>query len=232
MIYTHTPDQEWQLLHRFRRFTNPDVNSDTALWETLFLARHHELPTRLLDWSTNPLVALYFALGLRTSNQPPTTPPAGSAVPADKYVWAITLHPAAGRADIDVLARRSDPLGPPARIPLVRADGSRDRMLSGYDAVKIVFPIYNSARITAQRGVFTWQSNPWRSIESYAVAGTTLPDRNLDVAKLYRWSVPTDLNTQTQLMRDLQGVGINAETISPDLDGVCRGLVQRQLLFP
>lgn len=53
--------QERRLLQRFRRHAYKHYNRVLTEWEALFLARHHELPVRLLDWSTNPVVALYFA---------------------------------------------------------------------------------------------------------------------------------------------------------------------------
>ncbi len=55
----YTPDDERNLLHRFRRHTYPHLNRPLNEWEALFLGRHHCLPVRLLDWSSNPLVALY-----------------------------------------------------------------------------------------------------------------------------------------------------------------------------
>lgn len=73
------PSSELNLIRDFRRLAYPHRRAVIGDWEALFVGRHHGLPVRLLDWTTNPLVAAYWAC------QAPLT--------AHGAVWIIEVRP-------------------------------------------------------------------------------------------------------------------------------------------
>jgi len=203
---TFTEKQERSLLKRFRRYAYEYFKRVPTEWETLFLARHHGLPTRLLDWTSNPLVALYFAAS-HESDHLARSAPGGreKKLEVDGTVWAIAQRQT-DRDSIDVFAHEPSPLA---------ASG-----------IRLVYPVNPSPRITAQSGVFTLHGDPWADLVK--CAGKPYADDELDIQRLQRWTVPAA--NKTNIILDLERVAINSRTLFPDLDGLARGLWETEVI--
>jgi hypothetical protein len=145
---------ERKLVQDFRVMSAGIRNGDESDSELYFLQQHYRMPTRLLDWTNNPLAALYFAV----CSQPEKD---GAFYLMDAY----KLGPEQGAE-----FWRSCPDRPPRRFDFVGVADSRHPAFT--DALTTIFwwqppdefptyimpvrPDYFDKRITLQRGCFTF----------------------------------------------------------------------------
>lgn len=110
-------------------------------WDNMFIMQHYGVPTRLLDWSESPFVALFFALSPRSGGY--ADDPVIWMV--DPQRWNEAVMPFSENDDriLDKSHRRLGDYGFE-----IEFERYRDEPL-------MIKGSYNSPRIVAQRGCFT-----------------------------------------------------------------------------
>ncbi len=176
-----TTKMEKAMLSELRRVGSgflPQPEEDD--WDLLARAQHYGMSTRLLDWTSNPLAAVWFACRDRD-------------IKKSGFVYSIDPD------DNQVLTKSTE-------------KGPFD---TGYTVV--YRPRLNSPRIVAQAGWFTLHrfSNTARRF----VPLNSNPNTK---EKIDKWEVPGA--SKERLLNELDQLGINYQSMFPDLEGVCRHL--------
>lgn len=131
-------DSAAALLADFKRLARPHLQSvPSDDWEWLALAQHHGLLTPLLDWTTNPLVALFFAVDGQSRGV------------ADSAVWCYDQANVIVPTDFPQVILSTNHI---EKVEAVRPLSITD--------VAIYFPAHVSQRITAQSACFTVHPPP------------------------------------------------------------------------
>lgn len=212
------PALERQIMTRFRQRSLPyQVRPLTDEWDTLFFMQHYGVPTRLLDWTENPLVALHFAamgacFELNKSGTIRYTAPAA--------VWI--LNPSTWnrhalqhqRFDGGILTPGDDALV--GYKPSPTFTGMNNHPVALYGA-------HNSPRIVAQQGVFVLFGQNTDPMETVYKAQTFPADCLVKVE--LKQSVIRPI--RESLLRH----GITESVVFPDLEGLARE-IKRSFGFP
>jgi len=205
----HIARLESQLMTRFRQRSIPlHSRSLSDDWDALFFMQHYGVPTRLLDWTENPFIGMYFA-----AMSAPCVPSASGQprFSEDAAVWI--LDPVAWNRhslshtsyDGEVLAPGDESLKGFKPAPSFTSMNKHPVALHGS---------HNSPRIVAQRGVFTIFGQNTKPMEK-VFADEKFPNDCLIKVVLKRSRI-------CDFRRSVLMYGVCESVVFPDLDGLAK----------
>jgi FRG domain-containing protein len=196
---------EEPLLRSFRRYARrSDVPYDST-WNWLALARHHGLPTRLLDWTYSPYVALHFATS------------ALDRYGEDGVVWTLDFvkaHELLPAPLQEVVRDEGANVFTAEMIDRVaRRRSELDHLADDDDFVLFLEPPSFDDRIVNQYALFSLMSSARASLDEWCVQHSDLVRRIVIPAEL-KWEVRDKLDQ----------ANITERVLFPGLDGLSRWL--------
>ncbi len=204
-MYGTNCDKNFQT--KFKSKAIPFLNNvPTDEFEWLFIAQHYGLPTRLLDWTSNPLVSLYFAVEKSLDEYT-----------VENYPVIWSLNPIDLNSKVGYLGNRVD-------VPnLMENDSTLNNCLQtnyrvGIRLDEAIYPLaisepVNNSRIEAQKGIFTLFPSNALPLEDYEGASEFLYKINIHYDYIH------------EIKKELFSLGISKSSIYPELSSIADDIV-------
>jgi hypothetical protein len=203
-LHADYAEVEGHLLRNLRKYAQRDAVPGDSVWNWLALAQHHGLPTRLLDWTYSPYVAMHFVTeDLEQYDQ-------------DGVIWCVDyvkthhLLPAKLKA---ILKKEG------SNVFTVEMLSDAAKTLAGFeqlhptDFVVIFEPPSLDDRIVNQYALFSMTSNPSTDLDQWLKEHPELYRRIL-IPRTLKWEVRDKLDQ----------ANITERVLFPGLDGLSRWL--------
>ncbi|MGK7394913.1 MAG: FRG domain-containing protein [Candidatus Cyclobacteriaceae bacterium M3_2C_046] len=199
------PDLEYHILRNFRKYARTSEPYLTKTpWRSLVLAQHHGLPTRLIDWTYSPFVAMHFA----TSNT--------QKFDCDGVIWKIdfvkTNRMAPPQLSQHLYQEKCNVFTVEMLEEALPSLGAFDNMQGGVHNVFFEPPSIDE-RIVNQYAFFSVMSSPTDSLNDWLKENPSLYRRIIIPSQL-KWEVRDKLDQ----------ANITERVLFPGLDGLARWL--------
>lgn len=191
---------ENRMFREFRERSKPHLagHADDE-WDNMFIMQHYGIPTRLLDWSESPFVALFFALY-----------PRKEGYTGDPVIWM--MQPETWNSAVMPFSDDEDKILDKSHRRL--GDYAFGKDFERYREEPLMMKgSYNSPRIVAQRGCFTVFGKSFVPLQKYVAANAEIPDDALQ-------KIVIDRAKASEIFASLIKKGITETFVYPDMEGL------------